>query len=130
MELATDAEATGLSAGDRALVPSNLAALRGAAGGLASLDGSTRVPEAQLPAATTAVQGAIRLATVAEAAARADDDTALSPFSWGQLGNIPNGWLELDGGGLVPANRLPSLTWEWPAPSGDRCTGRHRGAVH
>ena len=110
IEIATDVEAANLTSGSRAIVPSNLAALRGAAGGLAALDGATLVPRGQLPPATTTEQGALRLATVNEANARLSDEIALSPLSWGSLGNIPRGWLELDASGLIPASRLPSLT--------------------
>lgn len=42
---------------------------KGAAGGYASLDGSTLVPVAQLPAATTAAKGVVELATDGESAA-------------------------------------------------------------
>ena len=41
--------------------------------------------------------------------AKVDDTSALTPFSWGQLGNIPLGWLELDANGLIPAYLLPPL---------------------
>ena len=49
IEIATDAEAAAYSDTTRALVPSNLAALRAAANGLATLDGSTLLPTDQLP---------------------------------------------------------------------------------
>ena len=49
VELATNTEAAAYSDTTRALVPSNLAALRGAANGLATLDGSSLLPTAQLP---------------------------------------------------------------------------------
>ena len=49
IEIATNAEAAAYSDTSRALVPSNLAALRGAANGLATLDGSSLLPTAQLP---------------------------------------------------------------------------------
>ena len=49
IEIATNAEAAAYSDTSRAIVPSNLGALRGAANGLASLDGSSLLPTAQLP---------------------------------------------------------------------------------
>lgn len=49
IEIATNAEAAAYSDTSRALVPSNLAALRGVANGLATLDGSSLLPTAQLP---------------------------------------------------------------------------------
>ncbi len=49
VELATDAEAAAYADATRALVPANLAALRGVASGLATLDGSALLPTAQLP---------------------------------------------------------------------------------
>lgn len=49
VELASDAEALALSATDRAVTPGNLGAIRGVANGLAGLDGSGKVPSAQLP---------------------------------------------------------------------------------
>jgi hypothetical protein len=49
IEVATNTEAAAYSDTGRALVPSNLAALRGAADGLATLDGSSLLPTAQLP---------------------------------------------------------------------------------
>lgn len=49
-ERATDSEALALAATDLTVTPANLAALRGASGGLASLDGGGKVPSAQLPA--------------------------------------------------------------------------------
>jgi len=49
IEIATNTEAGAYSDTGRAIVPSNLAALRGATNGLASLDGSALLPTAQLP---------------------------------------------------------------------------------
>mgnify|MGYP001598876833 CR=1 FL=1 len=49
IEIATNAEAASYTDGTRALVPSNLAVLRGAADGLASLDASALLPTDQLP---------------------------------------------------------------------------------
>ncbi len=49
IEIATNSEAGAYSDSTRALVPSNLAALRAAANGLATLDGSALLPAAQLP---------------------------------------------------------------------------------
>lgn len=49
IEIATNTEAAAYSDTTRALVPSNLAALRGAANGLATLDGSSLLPTSQLP---------------------------------------------------------------------------------
>ena len=52
---------------------------RGAANGIASLDGSTLVPAAQLPAATTTAQGAVELATNAETITGTDTTRAVTP---------------------------------------------------
>ena len=109
IETSTDAEAAALVASDRAIVPSNLAALRNAANGLAGLDGNTLLDRALIPLSSTAAAGAVELATSAETLAKAATDRAITPAGWGQLGNVPLGWLELDGAGLVPANLLPNL---------------------
>lgn len=50
VELSTDGEALAFSATDKVVTPGNLGAVRGVANGLASLDGSGKVPSAQLPA--------------------------------------------------------------------------------
>lgn len=50
VEIATDSEALALAAQDVVVTPGNLGALRGANNGLAGLDGSGKVPSAQLPA--------------------------------------------------------------------------------
>lgn len=49
IEIATNAEAVAYTDTERAIVPSNLGALRAAANGIASLDGSSLLPTAQLP---------------------------------------------------------------------------------
>lgn len=49
-ELSTDTEALAMAAADVVLTPSNLAAVRGVANGFAGLDGTGKVPAAQLPA--------------------------------------------------------------------------------
>jgi hypothetical protein len=52
---------------------------KGTASGYASLDSSSLVPVAQLPAATTAAQGAVELATSAEAITGTDTTRAVTP---------------------------------------------------
>lgn len=61
-ELATDSEALAMAAQDVVLTPSNIAAVRGANNGLASLDGGGKVPAAQLPAYVDDVQEFANLA--------------------------------------------------------------------
>ena len=48
-ERATDSEALAMAATDLTLTPGNLAAVRGVANGFASLDGTGKVPSAQIP---------------------------------------------------------------------------------
>lgn len=109
IEISTNAEAFSGLAGDRALVPSNITALRNQPNGLAGLGGDGLVGRPFLPAGTAAAAGIVEFATEAETAAQVAADRAMTPAGWGALGNVPLGWLELDAGGLVPANRLPSL---------------------
>ena len=117
VELATNAEAAAFTDTARAVVPSNLGAIRGAANGLASLDGSSKLPTAQLPtiptgnlpAASTSQSGIIEIATNAEAAAFSSTDRALVPSNIGALRNAANGLAGLDGSGLLFTAQLPSI---------------------
>jgi len=117
VELATNAEAAAFTDTARAVVPSNLGAIRGAANGLASLDGSSKVPTAQLPTiptanlptASTAQSGIIEVATNAEAAAYADTGRALVPSNLAALRGAANGLATLDGSSLLPTAQLPSI---------------------
>jgi hypothetical protein len=117
VEIATDAEAAAYTDTARALVPSNLAALRAAANGLATLDSSALLPTAQLPAipagnlpaASEAQQGAIEIATDAEVAALTDINKAVTPATLGDLRGAADGLASLDGTGKVPASELPTI---------------------
>ena len=73
----------------------------GAANGVASLDANTKVPIAQLPAATISDAGVLRFATATEVSNRSDVSKAINPSNVGQTfgGNLSeNGWCRLPNG--------------------------------
>ena len=117
IELATSAEVAALEDINKAITPATLGDLRGAASGLASLDGSTKlptaqlpnIPEANLPAASTTLKGIIEIATNAEAAAYSDTARALVPSNLAALRGAANGLATLDGSSLLPTAQLPTI---------------------
>lgn len=117
VELATDAEAAALASDAVVLTPGNLGAVRGAANGLASLDGSAllptsqlpSIPVAKLPSATTTTLGVVELATDAEALALSSDAVVLTPGNLGAVRGVANGVASLDGSTLLPTTQLPEI---------------------
>lgn len=65
------------------------------ASGIATLDSSTLVPVAQLPAATAVAKGAVELATDAEAVTGTDATRAVTPDNLGQSGGVVSKSLSL-----------------------------------
>jgi len=117
IELATTAELALFEDINKAVTPATLGAIRGAADGLASLDGGGKVPTselpdiptANLPAASTTQQGIIEIATDAEAAAYSDTARALVPSNLAALRAAANGLATLDGSTLLPTDQLPEI---------------------
>ena len=117
IELATAAEVAALEDINKAVTPATLGDLRGAADGLASLDGSGTVPtselpsipEAKLPAASTTQKGIVEIATNTEAGAYSDTTRALVPSNLGALRAAANGLATLDGSALLPTDQLPTI---------------------
>ena len=73
----------------------------GAANGVASLDANTKVPVAQLPAATISDAGVLRFATASEVSNRTNVSAAITPANVGQtFGQLltENGWCRLPNG--------------------------------
>lgn len=86
---------------------------KGASGGYASLDGTGKVPTAQLPitqAEWSTLSG--KPAVVAAGATEADARTAISAEHTGNKGQA-NGYASLDGGGKVPVSQLPNSIMEY-----------------
>jgi hypothetical protein len=117
IELATTAELALFEDIDKAVTPATLGDIRGAADGLASLDGTGKVPLAELPsipasnlpAASTTQSGIIEIATDAEAAAYSDTSRALVPSNLAALRAAANGLATLDGSSLLPVAQLPEI---------------------
>ena len=117
IELATSAEVAAFNEIDKAVTPATLGDVRGAADGFASLDGSTKlptaqlpnIPEANLPAASTTLKGIIEIATNTEAAAYSDTSRALVPSNLAALRGAANGLATLDGSSLLPTAQLPEI---------------------
>jgi hypothetical protein len=117
IELATTAELALFEDIDKAVTPATLGDIRGAADGLASLDGTGKVPLAELPsipssnlpAASTTQSGIIEIATDAEAAAYSDTSRALVPSNLAALRAAANGLATLDGSSLLPVTQLPEI---------------------
>jgi hypothetical protein len=109
--LATAAETAALEDINKAITPATLGDLRGAVDGLASLDGTGKVPTSELPAiptgnlpaASESQQGIIEIATDAEAA------RALVPSNLAALRAAANGLATLDGSALLPTAQLPTI---------------------
>lgn len=73
----------------------------GAANGVASLDANTKVPVAQLPAASTSASGVVRAATATEVANRSNVAAFINPSNVGQTFGqslSENGWCRLPNG--------------------------------
>jgi hypothetical protein len=91
-----------------------LGGLRGAVDGLASLDGTGKVPTSELPAiptgnlpaASETQQGIIEIATDSEAAAYSDTARALVPSNLAALRAAANGLAPLDSNARVPSSNL------------------------
>jgi hypothetical protein len=117
IELATSAEVAAFNEINKAVTPATLGDVRGAADGFASLDGSTKlptaqlpnIPEANLPAASTTLKGIIEIATNTEAAAYSDTSRALVPSNLAALRGAANGLATLDGSSLLPTAQLPEI---------------------
>jgi len=117
IELATAAEVAALEDINKAVTPATLGDLRGAANGLASLDGTGKVPSSQLPAigegnlpaASTTQKGIIEIATNTEAGAYSDSTRALVPSNLAALRAAANGLATLDGSALLPTTQLPAI---------------------
>jgi hypothetical protein len=117
IELATLAELALFEDINKAVTPATLGGIRGAVDGLASLDGTGKVPTAQLPtipagnlpSASTTQQGIIEIATNAEAAAYSDTSRALVPSNLAALRGAANGLATLDGSSLLPTAQLPEI---------------------
>jgi len=117
IELATTAELALFEDINKAVTPATLGAIRGAADGLASLDGTGKVPISELPSiptsnlpsASTTAQGIIEIATNTEAAAYSDTSRALVPSNLAALRAAANGLATLDGSALLPTNQLPEI---------------------
>ena len=117
IELATLAELALFEDINKAVTPATLGGIRGAVNGLASLDGTGKVPTAQLPgipagnlpSASTTQQGIIEIATNVEAAAYSDISRALVPSNLAALRGAVNGLATLDGSSLLPTAQLPEI---------------------
>ena len=117
IELATLAELALFEDINKAVTPATLGGIRGAVDGLAALDGTGKVPTAQLPqipagnlpSASTTQQGIIEIATNAEAAAYSDTSRALVPSNLAALRGAANGLATLDGSSLLPTAQLPEI---------------------
>ena len=117
IELATSAETLAFNDIDLAVTPATLGDVRGVANGLASLDGTGKVPTAQIPAltggllpsASTTQAGIIEIATNAEAAGYSDTTRALVPSNLAALRGAANGLATLDGSALLPTAQLPEI---------------------
>jgi hypothetical protein len=117
IELATLAEVAAFDDINKAVTPATLGGIRGAINGIASLDGTTKlptaqlpnIPEANLPAASTTQRGIIEIATNAEAAAYSDTGRALVPSNLAALRASANGLATLDAGALLPTAQLPAI---------------------
>lgn len=115
-----------LSSGTVSLASSNVtaalgftpadAAKIGEANGIASLDSSTLVPAAQLPAATASVKGAVIVGsnislssgTISLSSANVTAALGFTPLDAAKLGQA-NGVASLDGSGLIPSSQLPAI---------------------
>jgi len=117
IELATAAELALFEDINKAVTPATLGAIRGASDGLASLDGTGKVPISELPSiptsnlpsASTTAQGIIEIATNTEAAAYSDTSRALVPSNLAALRAAANGLATLDGSALLPTDQLPEI---------------------
>jgi hypothetical protein len=117
IELATTSEVAAFNDIDKAVTPATLGDVRGAANGLASLDGTGKLPTAQLPSipnenlptASTTQKGIIEIATNTEAAAYSDTTRALVPSNLAALRAAANGLATLDGSALLPTAQLPTI---------------------
>ena len=86
---------------------------KGAANGYAPLDGSSDVPDANLPTATEAVRGPLELATQAEAETGTDDFRAMTPLKVEQAQNF---WAGENAGMVLDIHALAD-------PGADRILG-------
>lgn len=117
IELATSAEVAAFDDINKAVTPATLGSIRAVASGIASLDGTAKlptaqlpnIPEANLPNASTTQKGIIEIATNAEAAAYADTARALVPSNLGALRAVASGLATLDASALLPTAQLPNI---------------------